>query len=328
MKRRLGIVLLTIICMVCFCGCEIKGREVKLRTEMPDSELFEMGDLVCTPSELRVFLANYKNIYGNIYDTDFWAGTKDPSKMSDKVKAAAFAHLTKVYALDLYATENGVALTEDEIAICNKAAREYYDSLNEEEISYMQVTLENIEHLSQVYVLAKKSYAKVMEGVDPEVSDDEARIVNAIIIYNTDRSKLVEAHEKAKDTRDFSSLAANYSQLSYINATFGRGEYDENVENAVFDLDNGEYTDILEANGGYMMFYCVNKYDEELSAQRKETIYNDRKTQALDEIYSFYQKKVTSILNKELYETISVNASTGITTDNFFKLLDEYISFR
>ena len=328
MIKRVVLFFLTILCMVCFCGCELNGREIKLRTEMPDTELFEMGDLVCTPSELKVFLANYKNIYGSIYDTDFWEGCQDVSEMSEKIKDAAFAHLTKVYALDLYAEVNGVALTEDEVNICSKAAAEYYESLNETEKSYMQITPLELDDLVRDYVLAKKSYAKVMEGVNPEVSDDEARIMDAIIIYNTDKTKVEEAYEKAEDTRDFASLAANYSQLSYINATFGRGEYDSEVEEKVFTLDNGEYTDILEVNGGYMIFYCTNKYDEELSAQRKEKIYNERKTQALDEIYSYYQKEVNSILNKELYEKMSVDASPEIKTNNFFQLVDSYISFR
>lgn len=326
--KRVIVLFLTIICMVSLCGCELNGREVKLRTEMPDTELFEMGDLVCTPSELKVFLANYKNIYGSIYDTDFWAGCQDVSEMSDKVKDAAFAHLTKVYALDLYAEGNGVSLSEEEISICSKVAQEYYSELDETEKAYMQVSLAEIDHLVQVYVLAKKAYAKVMEGVDPEVSDDEARIMDAIIIYNTDRTKLAEAEEKAKDTKDFASLAANYSQLSYINTTFGRGEYDESIEKVVFGLDNGEHSGILEASGGYMIFYCANKYNEELSNQRKEKIYNERKTQALDEIYSYYQKETTSILNKKLYESISVDASSEIKTDNFFRLVDSYISFR
>ncbi|MCQ2535903.1 MAG: peptidyl-prolyl cis-trans isomerase [Lachnospiraceae bacterium] len=327
MKKVLAI-LLTLICAFSLSGCTVGDREVKLRTQMPDSELFEMGELTCTPEELKIFLANYKNIYGSIYDTDFWANTKDVSVMSDKVKDAAFAHLTKIYALALYGTENKVYLTEEETLKCQSIAEEYFKSLNSAEKAYTDASIEEVTHLVTTYVLAKKAYAKLMEDVNPEVSDDEARVMDAIIVYNTDINQVKEAYDKSKETRDFASLAANYSQLSYIETTIGRGEYDSEVEDEIFSLDNDECSKMIETNGGYMLFYCKNKYNEELSEQKKTEIFNQRKTDALSKMYLNYQKEVTSILNRDLYEAMTVDASSEIVTDNFFELVDDNISFR
>ena len=58
----------------------------------------------------------------------------------DYVKDIALEELTRVYCIDLLAESREVTLSEDELSKVSEAAEAYYDSLSDEEISYMGVS--------------------------------------------------------------------------------------------------------------------------------------------------------------------------------------------
>ncbi len=327
MRKRLIFPILILVTSLLLSGCSLGKKEVYLITDEVQTRLFSMGDMACQQNELALYLANYKNIYGTLLGTNIWSNSSNLDELKAALKQAAFSQLTEVYALNIYAKANEIQLSESEIAQCNEAAKTYHKSLSPEEIDIIGVTVDDVYQMYLKYVLAEKTYAELIRDVDPEVSEDEARMMDAMVIYCTDGFQAKEAYQKIVEGTDFETVAANYSKLSSLTDSFGRGDYEKSIEDVVFLLDNKEYSEIINGSDGYYIFYCINKYNEELSEEKKIQIYNERKDSVLEEIYGNYQTEVTAELNKSLYDQTEVLIDETIKTDSFFTTLAEYIQY-
>ena len=62
------------------------------------------------------------------------------------------------------------------------AGREYFTSLNSAEVTALNVTQDLITKMYEEYALAEKVYQTIVENVNPEVSDDEARTITVDMI--------------------------------------------------------------------------------------------------------------------------------------------------
>jgi len=111
---------------------------------------------------------------------------------------------------DLLAKEQEISLTEEEMENVKRAAKTYYDSLSQAEKTYTGAGLADLEGMYEDYALANKVYHVLTEGVNAEVSDDEARIMEAMQIYLKDENKAGEVKEKLSDGEDFAAVASNY----------------------------------------------------------------------------------------------------------------------
>ncbi|MFR8812818.1 MAG: peptidylprolyl isomerase [Lachnospiraceae bacterium] len=322
--------LLLLLCMsiALLCsGCSIGNRQVYFASKSGRHTVFKIGEMACSREEAKVYLANYKNLYGKIYDTDLWSGDYDTKTMEESIKDAVLSHLTKVYSLNMYAKTKEITLTEEEYSKVSDAAEVYYKSLNRAERKYTGASKKDIEKMYEHYALAEKVYQQLMSGVDENVSEDEARIMEANVIYVTDASLAKDIATQLKNGASFDRLASTYSEADTIHVTFGRNTYDTAVEDVVFQLDNDEISDMIEAKDGYYFFECVNKYNEELSEQNKATIVSQRQENAMEDVTSAIETEYYSDFNQKLWDKITIDQNEKITTNSFFTTLDGKIVF-
>ena len=126
------------------------------------------------------------------------------------------------------------------------------------------------------YALANKVYQSLTQSVDEEVSDDEARIMEAMQIYVKTQDKAEEVSAKLAAGEDFAAVASNYNQKPVIEITFGRGDLPEEVEKAAFELDDGAVSDCIQTDDGFYFIKCINKFNEELTDANKSNIVDAR----------------------------------------------------
>ena len=326
-KRLLWVVLcLALMVATIFSGCSVGDTQIYFASKSGRGDVFKIGDFSCPKEEAKVYLANYKNLYGNVYATDLWTEEFDTGEMEESIKDAVLSHLTKVYALNVYAQQKEITLSDAEQEEVDKAAKEYYDSLNRKERSYTGASKADIAEMYRRYALAVKMYAQLMESVDGNVSEDEARVIDTYVLYVTDAKLAKQIDRKIKNGATFERLASSYNELDSMRATFGRGTYDESIESVVFSLENDEVSSKIEADGGYYFFQCINKYNEKLSEENKAVIVEQRQKQAMEDVKSAIEKKCYSHFNTKLWNKISVPTSADVTTNSFFTTLDSYIS--
>lgn len=325
MKRKwIQMIPVTIAMLMCLGGCQIGNRQIVVSGSLSDKQVFKIGSATCGVKEAKVYLTNYQNIYGTAYGLNLWEHDFGDNSLTQYVKDITLEELTHVICMDLLAESQEVSLSEEEKADVASAAKEYYASLSEDEIAYLAVTESDIAEYYAHYALAQKLYHSLTNGVNDEVSDDEARVIEIMQIYVTDETKAAEVSSKLKNGDDFASVANNYNQLSSIQVTVSRDELPVEVEKVAFDLDNGEISDEIPVDHGYYFIKCLNKYDEELTEANKSNIVEKREKEAFDDIYNEYVSGLSSYLNQNLWDELELDTDAAITTDSFFEVFEKY----
>ncbi len=307
---------------LCLCGCHIGGKQVILTGGPGSQDVFRIGNSCCELTEAKVYLANFQNLYGKSYGIDLWEQSFQKDKLTAYVKEVALSEMAKIICMDLLADEQGVFLTEEELQAVKGAASTYYQSLSEAELDYTGASEANIVSMYEDYALAKKVYQSLTISVDAEVSDDEARIMEAMQIYVKAKSEAKEVKAKLKAGEDFAAIASNFNQKPAIEITFGRGELPPKVEEAAFELDNGEVSRCISTDDGYYFIQCINKFNVELTDANKSNIVEAREKAAFDDVYEAFVSGLSSNLNQDVWDGVTLVTDGSITTDSFFETIE------
>ncbi|MBR5635716.1 MAG: peptidyl-prolyl cis-trans isomerase, partial [Pseudobutyrivibrio sp.] len=202
-----------------FTACTFQDKTVYFDTSSGRRTVFKIGDMKCSKKEALLYLLNEKNIYGSVDGVNLWNKNFDTDTMTGSIKDLTIEHLTKVYVLNLYAKEQEIVLTESEKKACEDAAKEYYSSLNSAERSFTGVRKKDVEQAYEKYALASKVYKELMNSVDEEVSEDEARVMEAYVLFVTDKNEAKEIQGMIDYGYTFERLAATYTELDTYQVT-------------------------------------------------------------------------------------------------------------
>lgn len=274
--------------------------------------------------QAKVYLVNYQNLYGTVAGVDLWEQGNQNGSLEEYVKSLTISQLTKILSMDSLAKSREIVLEEPELANVQKAAKAYYNSLNDQELAYLEVDETDIQKLYEDYALAQKLYGILTADINSEVSDDEARIMDAMQIMVTDKKTAKEIKKALADGGDFSTLASSYNEAEEVAIQFGRGVLPKEVEKAAFALDNAETSDCIHTEEGYYFIHCVNKFNEELTDANKLKIVQQREKAAFGDVYNAYSRSISKKLYQAVWDKIKVERSDKITTDSFFSVYQEY----
>ena len=305
-------------------GCQIGNKDIVVSGTLSSRQVFTLDKSACSLKEAKVYLANYQNIYGTAYTIDHWQHDFGDASLLDYVKDITLEELTRVYTMDLLAQSQEVTLSEDETAKVAEAAKEYYASLSEDETAYMDVAEADIAEYYTHYALAQKLYHSLTNGVNEEVSDDEARVMEIMQIYVTDEDRAHEVEQKLAQGDDFASVANNYNELSAIQVTVSRDDLPDEVEEVAFQLDDNAVSGMIAAGNGYYFIKCLNKYNEELTEANKSNIVEKREKEAFDDVYNEFVASLSSRLNTDLWDGIELTTDGSIQTNSFFAVFEKY----
>ncbi len=327
MKKRLSIFLsLCVAASVLITGCSMGEKTIRFGGGPGVFNVFSIGNMVCPKSEAYVYLANAKNLYGIVGDISLWSDEYPTGALEEGVKKSVLGHLTRVYTLDIYAQDHDVELNDIEQSRVSDAADEYFESLSETEKEYFGASRDDIYEMYVHYATAMKVYAALMNQVDEEVSEDEARIMDAYVLFTSSEADAKKVKKGLRDGKDFMSLLSTYGEGDTGLLSFGRGTYDEAVEDKMFSLDDEEISSQIDGPGGYYFVMCVDKYDDELSEANKASIVTKRKEEVIANIIKEQYNEYDSQLNKEFWDQLQIT-DQGIETDSFFSVLESHLKF-
>lgn len=322
-KRAAWLLVLTLLAGMLCGGCSIGGSKIVITSGVGRRDVFKIGGDSCNVSEARVYLANYQNIYGKSYGIDLWEKGFQKKKLTEYVKDVAMSEMTRIVCMDLLAENQEITLTDAEEAVVESSAKTYYVSLTDAEKDYMGVSETDIAEMYHDYALAQKVYGALTSTVDEEVSDDEARIMEAMQIVVASEEKAKEVEQKLSGGEDFAAVASNYNEAGTIEITFGRGELPSQVEKAAFELEDGEVSPAIPTDSGYYFIKCTNKFNEELTDANKSNIVAAREKAAFDDVYDAFVSGLSSSLNEKIWNSIELVTDGSIKTDSFFQVIDE-----
>lgn len=303
-------------------GCTVGNTEIRMETGQLKNRktVFRVNDYKCDVKLAKLYLCNYCNLYGSAYGLDLSQDTD----LEAYAKDVAIQELSRIVCMDLLAKEQGMSLDEEEQKLVQAAAEEYYDSLNEAERTFMDVKEGDVRIAYEDYALAEKLYASLTQGIDEEVSDDEARVIRVQQIFVRDKETAAIVASKLAAGEDFAAVAGSYNQAGDMETTVAREEYPQDVENIAFNLDNGACSDMIETDDGYYFIKCLSKYEEDLTEANKETIRDRREKEQFENSYQQFVDAATFQMNDSLWDEITLENSSEITTDSFFRIYDKY----
>ena len=336
------LILLSLLCLVCACGQG--GTKVVLTMGFAKDEIFRIETMSCTKPELMVYLTTTQNQYEEVYGPEIWQASLDGVTVEENIKETVLAKIAQIKTLNLLAVSKQIGLDEEEKDRVKLAAAAYYDSLSPEEIETLAVSRELIEQMYREYALAQKVYSHIIRDINPEISDDEARIITVqhilIKTYIMDGSGLrVEYTKQAKalaytraeealnlalEGTDFTSLVELYNEDTAVLTTFGKGELSSSVEAVAFKLGTNEISGIIEDEQGYHILKCLSTFDREETDRNKLKIVEERRKEVFGEEYDAFVETLTRKLNDELWAEIGFLHDENVTTSDFF---DIYLSY-
>ena len=341
--RRIAVlgILLLISILLPACGSEGSGIRVVFTTGLGKNEVFRIGGGVCTVPEIMVYLTNSQNQYESVYGAEVWNVSRDGINLEENVKETVLAKIAQIKTMYLLAQDRGVVLDEGESRRVEKAAGEYFNSLSDKEKELMEVSQGTIEQLYREYALADKIYRYIIQDVNPEISDDEARTITVQhILFRThaaggaaDSDMLKhQAYEKAFEVRrlaveegeDFVDLASRYSEDSTITYSFGKGEMEAAFEEAAFSLETEEVSQIVETEAGYHIIKCISTFDREQTDLNKMTIVEERRREVFGQEYNAFVETLPRQLNRKLWDQIALLRDSEVSTMEFFDIYAKY----
>lgn len=332
MKRKLAMLCLAVtIASGTLTGCTIGNTEIVFDMNMlGQNHVFSINGDKCSKEEARLYLCNYQNIYGNAYGLNLWEYDLGDNEEADSlevyVKDVTLSELAKIMCMEQLAKQQDITLTEDEQKKVSAAADEYYASLSKEELSYIGIKKNKLEAIYEKYALAQKLYNTLTQGVDEEVSDDEARVIRVQKIFITKEETALLVQQKLANGEKFENLASTYSEVDAAAENLARSECPQQVEDVAFHLDNDEVSDMITTDDGYYFIKCLNKFDEELTEENKKNIIVKRRKEQFDDRFLEFVEASEFELNEETWESIKIDDSGDITTKSFFEIYEKYFT--
>ena len=327
-NRMIGLLAAISFATVSLTGCKVGNTQIKLEAIRlsNNKSVFQINDYKCSLKLAKLYLCNYRNLYGSAYGMDLWQYDFGEESLEQYVKDVTIQELSRIACMDLLAEEQEMRLTDAESDLAKKAAKEYFASLSDAEKSYMDVHESDIQEAYASYALAEKLYRTMTEGIDEEVSDDEARVIRVQQIYVTDAGIAKEVQKKLKDGEDFAAVAGTYNEKSKIETTVARGDYPQDVENIAFNLDNDTCSEMIETEDGFYFIKCLNKLEEQLTEENKSNIRIKREKEQFEDAYQSFVDSAAFEMNDSLWKEITLEDTSDITTDSFFDVYDKYFT--
>ena len=305
-------------------GCG-KNTKVVLTAGLKKNEVFRISSASCVLPEVMVYLTNMQNQYESVYGSQIWNASDGQLSLEQEEREQVLTQLARIKVMNLLAQKKEVTLDDKEKERAAAAGREYFISLNSAEVTALNVTQDLITKMYEEYALAEKVYQTIVENVNPEVSDDEARTITVDMIRVSDSAKASQVLGKAKEEGvDFETLAQAESEDQTVTQSFGKGEVSETLEKAAFNLGKDEISDVVESDGSYYILKCISTFDEAQTKANKEKIVKQRQSEAFDTEYTAFEQTLVRQLNEELWNSVTMIHQDDVKTSSFFEVYQMY----
>ncbi|MBR1524603.1 MAG: peptidylprolyl isomerase [Lachnospiraceae bacterium] len=334
MKKGL-ILLLAVVFVAASAGCGSDSKKddkhIILTTGFENDELFFIGDSKCYVPEARLYIRNLATGYETLYGDEIMNRMIGGATVSDKLSSLALSRLAEVKVMGLLAADLGITLDDRDTEKCTQAADRYIQSLTDGDIADIGIDYDLLLSMYKDYALADKVYDSVTGDINPEISDDEARIITIqrILIKGDNESEAMQTantiYAMINEGMSFDSLVDDYNEAPQSKYSFGKDSSDFSPEfiDACFELSTDEISGPVITEEGVSIVKCLSSYDMEQTDINKVRMVEKRKSDAFNDVYSAFVKDLYSDFNSDLWDEQMLTSRKLDTKDNFFEVYDD-----
>lgn len=312
LNNRWNQMLAAILCMLFLTGC--KGG-LSMVADSKETKGYSLP-------QSMIIVATERNRYQQVYTNQLWDvvledGTSFQTYLLEQVQT----FLQNMKTMTLLAKDQSITLTSAEKDQVRRLSDTYFSGLSQDDIDYMNISLDDVITLYQEYYLANKVVNELTKELNLEVSDSEAKVISIQLIQLSDSETASQVYESViAEGSDFAPLAKEHSTDPQTERQLGRGEVSKALEDAAFSLTPGSISPVIVSDGTHYIIKCINDYDQAATQERKTQIYNERKNQVFQQIYSQFQVEHEIVFSDDIWQKIDFSPDDKTTTTNFFTL--------
>ncbi len=291
------------------------------RMQQGQYETYYAGMLGSTPEEM--------------WTQEYTEGTT----MEDETKNSVLEMLEDLYVISQHAEEYDAALTEDEEKAISDAAAQFDADNTDEAKEAVSGYRKDVEKLLELLTIQTKMEDAMKEGVDEEVSDEEAAQKGMQYVFfsftTTDdagnsaemtddekeelRAAAQDFDDQVKDGDDFES-AAESAGVEVRTTTFDSESTspDADLIAAVDALEaEGDVTDVIETDSGLYVAELTSLLDRDATDQEKENIVEQRRQDQYDSLLEEWRDAADITVNEKVWDKVDFEDQgvTIITSD-------------
>ncbi len=273
---------------------------------LPERTIQEAPEEVASYSagQVYVVLASRKAEVRDVYTDRIFdvavndAGVTYTQSFNDMVKD----YVEKVQVMTRMADERDIVLSAEETKAVADDAAKYMDEFKNSGNTY-EITAEDIEKIKTDLIIIDKLRKKIIEQSDIEVSESDARVMDAWRIECDDSESAYAVLDEinADPEADFKPIARRNSVNSEIRIQVPRGKLGDTIDEIIFSLDDGEVSPVIPVGGKYYIFKCITGYDEEATAAHKLEMTREREARAVGIKYEEYVAEHPFTLDEEIW---------------------------
>jgi len=287
---------ITLAMCIILTGCA-KLPERTIQEEPEEVASYNAGQMYVVLSSRK---SEVRDVYtDNIFDVAVNdAGMTYASSFNDMVKD----YIEKVHVMTQMASEREISLSAEEMKTVEDEASMYMEEFEKSGNTY-EITAEDIEKIKADLIVIDKLREKIIEQSDIEVSESDARVLDAWRIECEDSESAYATLDEinANPDADFKSIARRNSINSEIQIQVARGELGDTIDEILFNLEDDEISPVIPVDGKYYIFKCITGYDEEATAAHKEEMAKEREARAVGIKYEEYVAEHPFTLDEETW---------------------------
>jgi len=328
-----------------FSGCSKKS--IAFTTGLSKSDIVKIDGNVCSDEEANVYLLNLQREYEGLFGSEAYSQKFADKSLSDYIKDQAVKQMSEITCLNVLAEKSNISLNTEQKELVKKATSEYISSIDSSVAEELGIKADAVEKIYTQYLMSNLYYQKVIDSVNKEISDDEARIITIQYMFfstktkdesgsdveisaearNEVNNKILSAMERVGSGEAFEKVALDVSDDDNVTVTIGRGEWPQIVEDAAFNLVNEQISDIVESEDGIYLIKCISNYDEQKTLENKQKIYRERCSSEINKAYNEYISAVLTEFNNGVWNKKELKKSEHIKAlPDLFEIYSKYFS--
>ena len=288
----------------------------------------------------RMQQAQYETYYAPMMGTTgeaLWKKEMEEGKTyEESTKETLLLNLENLYLIRQHAEVYEVALTEEDTKAIEEAAKKFDEDNALEEKEAVSGYKKYIEEYLELVTIQSRMDPKMKEGVNEEVSDEEAAQKSMKYVYfpysttdadgNTKDLTEDEKKELKKTAQTFADTL-KVSETKDIDALAQKGGYE--VKTTTFDSEStapnadlvkaldaltteGDVTDVIESDYGIYVGKLTSLLDREATDTEKTNIVAQRKQEQYDSLLADWRKETEITENKKVWNKIDFEKQ-GVT---------------
>lgn len=294
-------------------------------TAKTDATILTVGDVKVPYNEVMVYVLLLKELYEPNFTDVIWDYKLDTGiTFGEMAKEEVLNQIIQLKIMTMEAQNLETALTDDELIEIENYANEYLAGITEEDREKYGITYDTVFGVCKDNYLSEKVFDVVTMNVDTSISDEEAKQVtvwqiavstssedkNGDVIALSDEekeaalSKAKKLLKKVKKEEDFYTFALSNSDDSIVEYTIGKGDKSDEYIDAAFALEEGKISKVIEDESGYYILYCVDSFNEDATAQKKEEIISTRQDKAFQKLYKEWLENYKVKIKQEIWDEI------------------------